>query len=74
MSSVDYAMMSDEELTALGATLAEERTRVREAQNAVAAEIEIRQALIGMSGAARDAMTLRLAGGVSPTSTTAKGK
>lgn len=66
MSDVDYASMSDEELEAAAAALADERTRVRLEQNVCQAEVELRIMLKNMSGAARHALVLRLTGDATP--------
>lgn len=62
--SKDVTTWSDEELDEEAARLAAERTRVRLAQNEINAEIEIRATLTKLSGAAREALVLRLNGGV----------
>lgn len=64
--AVDYTSMSDDDLRAASEGAAAERTAVRLKQNAIQAEIEIRQKLSEMSGAARDAIKLRLGGGTTP--------
>lgn len=58
--------MSDEKLEKLSSDLAETRTQVRLAQNAVASEIEIRRALAAMSPETRRVINLRLGGEIAP--------
>lgn len=71
-AQVDVTKMTLEELSAEQARLAEERTAVRLRQNAVTAEIEIRNMLDKtVSGATREALILRLGGGITPTGDTA---
>lgn len=67
---IDYTTWSDEDLAVEADRLAEERTRVRLQQNAVSAEADLRRMMKGMSGAAREALTIRLEGGVAPKSAT----
>lgn len=62
----DTAKLSDEELEARRSELAEERTRVRLAQNEVQAEIDLRAALSSMSGPVRRIVEIRLGGTVTP--------
>jgi hypothetical protein len=58
----DLSKMTDEQLAAAAAQLADDRTKVRKAQNAVTAEQEMRKALAGMSGPAREVAKIRLEG------------
>lgn len=58
--------MTDAELAAEEAKLAEAHEAVRLAQNAVRAEIETRIALGNVSGSTREALKLRLGGTVAP--------
>jgi len=72
MTTTDYSQMTVDELHAEANRLAEQRTAIRLQQNAIQAELEIRKALEGMSGAAQQALRVRLEGGVKPTSVTAE--
>lgn len=62
MSDIDYTAMTDAELDVAEGELAAERTRVRLEQNKVSSEKELRRMLQEMSGAARQALVLRLSG------------
>lgn len=59
-----YASMTDAQLAAAEADLAQKRTAIRLEQNACSAEIELRRKINEMSGAAREALLLRLGGGI----------
>ena len=54
--------MTDEELEAKSAELAEQKRAIREEQNAVDAELETRRAIAQLSGPARRIVEARLAG------------
>lgn len=60
----DPSGWTDEELGVEAERLAVEKRAVRDRQNTVNAEIELRHTLTLMSGAARAALILRLNGGV----------
>lgn len=62
----NISSLSDERLSALADELAAERTRIREAQVEVQAELDIRAAVNAMPANARRIVKLRLEGGVAP--------
>lgn len=66
MPSKVIERMSDEELAVEAEALAATRTEIRLRQNAITVEQETRRALAGVSGATREALSLRLGGTVSP--------
>lgn len=58
--------MTDEELAQEADRLAEQRTEIREQQNAVAQEQEIRRALSSLSPETRRIVAIQLEGGLRP--------
>lgn len=64
---MDVTKMSTEDLRAEQEQLAAERTRVRERQVAVAAELDLRSALDSMPAESARLVKLRLDGSIGPT-------
>ena len=65
MAEKDLTKFSDKELEAESSRLAEERTKVRLAQNAVADELSARKMLEGLSEGAKRTLQLKLGGEIS---------
>ena len=64
---MDLSRMGDKDLQKLADNLAEQRTEIRLAQNAVGVELELRRSLAAMTPETRKVVRLRLDGGVAPT-------
>lgn len=62
----DLSKLSDDELEALEADLAAERTSVRLRQNDVAAERDLRRALASLSPESRRIVSVRMGGELAP--------
>lgn len=62
----DYEHMTTAELAALAESLAEEKRSIRDQQNEVQAELDLRRALETLSGPSRRIIEARMGGAIAP--------